>query len=61
VLAFAVDRDIGGNKFTLKFRGKVDGDAIKGEIDMPSFGGDGGTRKVDWNAKRVKDAGTGKK
>ncbi len=53
VLTFAVDRDFGGNKFTLKFRGKVDGDAIKGEIEVPNFGGDGGTQKMDWNAKRV--------
>ena len=53
-LAFAVDRAINGNTFTLKFRGKVDGDTIKGEIDMPNFGGDG-TRKVEWNAQRVKD------
>lgn len=55
VLAFAVDRDIGGNKFTIKLRGKVDGDAIKGEIEMPSFDGDGATRKMDWNAKRAKE------
>ena len=62
VLAFAVDREFGGNKFTIKFRGKVDGDAIKGEIEMPSFEGDGGTRKMEWNAKRAKDgAGAAKK
>ena len=61
VLAFAVDREIGGNKFTLKFRGKVEGDAIKGEIDMPDFGGGGGTRKLEWNAKRAKDAAAGQK
>src|SRR5687767_5687164 len=29
VLAFAVDREIGDNKFTIKLRGKVDGDTIK--------------------------------
>lgn len=55
VLAFAVDREFDGNKFTIKLRGKVDGDAIKGEIEMPSFDGDGATRKMDWNAKRAKD------
>jgi hypothetical protein len=54
-LVFAVDREFGDNKFTVKFRGKVDGDAIKGEIEMPDFGGDGGTRKMEWNAKRAKD------
>lgn len=62
VLVFAVDREFSGNKFTLKFRGKVDGDAIKGEIEMPSFEGDGQVRKMEWNAKRVKDgAGPAKK
>lgn len=62
VLAFAVDREIGDNKFTIKLRGKVDGDTIKGEIEMPSFGGDGGTQKMAWNAKRAADgANPGKK
>ena len=62
VLTFAVDREFGGNKFTARFRGKVDGDAIKGEMEMPNFGGDGGTRTLEWNAKRVPDqAGGGKK
>jgi hypothetical protein len=55
-LTFAVDREFGGNKFTLKFRGKIEGDALKGEIEMPSFDGGGETRKMEWNAKRVKDA-----
>jgi hypothetical protein len=61
VLAFSVDREFGGNKFTIKLRGKVDGDAIKGEIEMPGFDG-GEPRKMEWNAKRVPDAaGPGKK
>jgi hypothetical protein len=55
VLALAVDRDIGGNKFTIKLRGKVEGDTIKGQIELPSFDGSGEARKMDWNAKRVKD------
>ena len=53
VLTFAVDREFDGNKFTVKFRGKVEAAAIKGEIEMPSFSGDGETRKIEWNAKRV--------
>ena len=62
VLAFAVDREIGGNKFTIKLSGKVDGDTIKGEIEMPNFGGDGGTQKMPWNAKRAAEAAkSGKK
>ena len=56
VLAFAVDREIADNKFTIKLRGKVEGDAIKGEIEMPNFNGDGGTQKMAWNAKRVVEA-----
>ncbi len=54
-ISFAVDREIGSNKFTLKFHGKVDGDAIKGEIETPGFDG-GAPRKVEWNAKRVKES-----
>ena len=62
VLAFTVDREFGGNKFTIKLRGKVDSDTIKGEIEMPSFDGGSESRKMDWNAKRVPvGAGTGKK
>ena len=62
VLAFAVDREFGGNKFTIKLSGKVEGDTIKGEIEMPNFGGDGGTQKMPWNAKRVAEgANPGKK
>ncbi len=52
-LAFAVEREVGGNKFTLKFSGKVEGDAIKGEIEVPGTDG-GAARKIEWNAKRVK-------
>lgn len=60
VLAFAVDREFGGNKFTIKLRGKVDGDTIKGDIEMPGFNG-GEPRKMEWNAKRVPDPATDKK
>ena len=60
VLAFAVDREFGGNKFTIKLRGKVEGDTIKGEIEMPGFDG-GEPRKMEWNAKRVTDAAGGAK
>ena len=55
VIAFDVERDFGGNKFVLKYRGKLDGDAIKGTIDAPGFDG-GEARKLEWNAKRVKEA-----
>jgi hypothetical protein len=51
-IAFDVVRDFGGNKFVLKYRGKLDGDTIKGTIDIPGIDG-GDPRKADWNAKRA--------
>ena len=52
-IAFEVEREFDGNKFVVKFQGRLDGDTIKGTIDFPGFGG-GEPRKADWNAKRVK-------
>ncbi len=52
VLTFTVDREIGGNKFTLKFQGKVEGDTVKGSIEVPGMNG-GDARKMDWNGQRV--------
>jgi len=52
VIAFDVVRDFGGNTFVLKYRGKLEGDAIKGTIETPGFGG-GEAQKLDWNAKRT--------
>lgn len=51
-IAFEVQREFDGNKFTLKYQGKLSGDTIKGTIDAPGFDG-GESRKLDWNAKRV--------
>jgi len=51
-IAFNVEREFDGNKFVLKYAGKLEGDAIKGVIEAPAFGG-GEPRKLDWNAKRV--------
>jgi hypothetical protein len=50
-ITFDVVRDFGGNTFVLKYRGKLEGDAIKGTIETPGFGG--GAQKLDWNAKRT--------
>ena len=51
-LAFDVVRDLGGQKFVVKYHGKLDGDTIKGTIAAASpDGGDG--MKLDWNAKRA--------
>jgi hypothetical protein len=52
-VAFSVDREMGGNKFTIKYSGKLDGDSIKGSIELPDFGG-GGPTKMDWIATRAK-------
>jgi len=51
-IAFNVERDFGGNKFVLKYEGKLDGDTIKGTINAPGMDG-GEARKLDWNAKRA--------
>jgi hypothetical protein len=50
-IAFSVERDFNGNKFVLKYDGKLDGDTIKGTIHAPGFDG-GEPRTLDWNAKR---------
>lgn len=52
-VAFSVERELDGNKFTVKYNGKLEGDAIKGVIELPDFGG-GGPVRMDWNATRVK-------
>lgn len=52
-VSFEVTRERGGNSFTTKYNGKIDGDTIKGKIEMPGRdGGDAISR--DWEAKRVK-------
>lgn len=53
VIAFEVEREFNGNKFTVKYGGKLEGDAIKGTVEFPGFDG-GEPRKMEWNAKRVK-------
>ena len=53
VLAFSVERDFGGNKFVIKYQGKLEADAIKGTSEFPGFGG-GEAQKRDWNPTRVK-------
>ena len=52
VIAFDVVRDFGGNKYVVKYHGKLEGDTIKGTIEAP--GHDGGKALIlDWNAKRI--------
>ncbi len=49
--AFKVTRERDGNKFTVKFKGKVSGDTIKGKSE---FERNGETQSRDWEAKREK-------
>lgn len=48
-VSFKVTRERDGNKFIIKYKGKVSGDAIKGTSE---FERDGETRSRDWEAKR---------
>ena len=50
-VSFKVTRERDGNKFTIKYSGKVSGDTIKGKTEV-EIGGD--TRTRDWEAKRAK-------
>lgn len=52
-IAFSVEREFDGNKFKIKYQGKLDGDSIKGSLELPGFGG-GDPTKMDWNATRTK-------
>ena len=49
-LSFTVIREMrNGNKMTLKYKGKVSADSIKGKVE---FGQEGDTQSRDWEAKR---------
>lgn len=50
-VAFAVTRERNGQKFTTKYKGKLDGDTIKGQTESER---NGQTQKRDWEAKREK-------
>jgi hypothetical protein len=52
-VSFSVVREFNGNTRTQKYAGKLDGDTIKGKIEMQ--GRDGETRSRDWEAKRAKE------
>ncbi len=51
-IAFDVVRDLGGNKYIVKYRGELEGDTIKGTIEAPGHDG-GEALKIDWNARRT--------
>jgi hypothetical protein len=48
-VSFKVTRERNGNKFVIKFKGKVSGDTIKGKSERER---DGETQSRDWEAKR---------
>ena len=50
-VSFSITREFNNQKFTSKYKGKVDGDTIKGTIESQR---DGQTRSRDWEAKREK-------
>jgi hypothetical protein len=50
-LSFSVTRERNGQKFTTKYKGKVDGDTIKGTQERER---DGKSQSSDWEAKREK-------
>jgi hypothetical protein len=50
-ISFKVTREINGNKFVLKYQGKVTDDTIKGDTKIER---DGETMSRDWEAKREK-------
>jgi hypothetical protein len=51
-VSFDVTRERDGNKFTIKYKGKLKGDEIKGKMTV-NFGGE--DRSFDWEPKRVKE------
>jgi hypothetical protein len=50
-VAFSVTREFNGNKVTTKYKGKLDGDTIKGKFTSDR---NGKTNERDWEAKREK-------
>jgi len=47
-ISFAVTREVGGNKITAKYTGKISGDSIKGKMETDRSG----AQPRDWEAKR---------
>jgi hypothetical protein len=50
-VSFSVTRERDGQKFVTKYKGKLDGNTIKGKAE---FERDGQTQSRDWEAKREK-------
>ncbi len=55
LIAFDVERNLNGGKFIVKYHGKLEGDTIKGTIEVANPDG-GEPMKLDWNATRTPPA-----
>jgi hypothetical protein len=51
-VSFKVNREINGNKFTIKYKGKIKGDTFKGKRELER---DGQTNTREFEAKRSKE------
>ena len=51
-ISFQITREFGGQEVTIKYKGKLEKDTIKGKTE---FERDGEKRERDWEAKRVKE------
>jgi hypothetical protein len=51
-VAFSVTNEFNGNKFTTKYKGKLEGDTITGTVETER---NGQTQSRDWKATRAKD------
>lgn len=51
-LSFNVERDEGGTNIVTRYRGRIEGDTIKGKMEV---GREGSGRALDWEAKRVSE------
>lgn len=50
-VSFQVTRELNDRKFTIKYKGELSGDSIKGKVE---FGQGDQARSFDWEAKREK-------
>ncbi len=51
-VSFKVNREVNGNKFTIKYQGKIKGDTFKGKRELER---DGQTNTREFEAKRSKE------
>ena len=51
-IAFSAVREFDGNKFVIKYQGRLEGDALKGTAEIPAQGGE--PIRMEWNAARTR-------